>query len=452
MALYQTDFSGYTLGVQPSDWTKRWTTTDSNWTVESGPVLRNVATEVQRHLLTWDPVDSDPSSDYEVLARVRVNNATNGGWKLLARASGASGSEDGYFADVFNGSTLRIGKWVAGAFSSLASVSFSYSADTYYWMRFRVEGTALKVRIWTGRPEDEPEIWDINTTDSSLTTSGWAGMFGTTSNADFDVNIDFDYFAVATGGDSAAFDVEGAASINENDDAASASGEHVPDISGTANISEADDVSSVSGFVYPHGTGVVSEGDDSAAASGHFKERITAIIGDWATYTCTLEGSPDIVLPISSFQSRRRSGELTSLNVVVPSIDQSAEVVARQGDDLVLTMTIHYHDGTTVSDELVRATLEDITENEGGRSKSLTLIGRSTVTTSTPKVVYVSGVSYRRTDKGVRTLRCAINYGLRPGDTIEDHEGNRWPVEEIVYSVAASPGGIQATMEAKEAA
>ena len=63
-------------------------------------------------------------------------------------------------------------------------------------MRFRIVGTALKLRVWVAGGA-EPGSWDLEYTDASL-ASGWVGLGAATqtgSNA-----VDWDYVGVTTDG------------------------------------------------------------------------------------------------------------------------------------------------------------------------------------------------------------------------------------------------------------
>jgi hypothetical protein len=65
-------------------------------------------------------------------------------------------------------------------------------------VRFRVNGTSLKAKVWK-ETELEPETWHLETTDSDITDAGWVGAGAFAHNND----RDYDYFAVGTDGDTA---------------------------------------------------------------------------------------------------------------------------------------------------------------------------------------------------------------------------------------------------------
>jgi len=54
------------------------------------------------------------------------------------------------------------------------NTDWTHSAGAYVWVRFRVEGTSLKVKIWQDG-KTEPHTWQIRATDTSF-TSGQIGV------------------------------------------------------------------------------------------------------------------------------------------------------------------------------------------------------------------------------------------------------------------------------------
>jgi hypothetical protein len=87
-----------------------------------------------------------------------------------------------------NGSETQLG--------SAVTTQFTHAAGTWYKMRFRIEGTALKAKLWT-LGTSEPGTWDITTTDSDLVGVGSVGvrtLLGSASTAVLPVTIQFDNF------------------------------------------------------------------------------------------------------------------------------------------------------------------------------------------------------------------------------------------------------------------
>lgn len=207
MAQYKTDFVEYVTGSQPSDWTERWGTANSSWSVEdegigspSDNILRHTASVNARRMLSWDDIDADPNRDnVEILSKFKTSSTTNAQNHLRVRGSGSSGSETAYgFFMGLNSGTITVNKLVSGSGTTLGTDSFSWSTGTYFWVRFRVNGTSLKARIWEDG-DIEPSTWNIEVSDSSISGVGWAGFGAFTSSG----NRDFDFVSIATNGETA---------------------------------------------------------------------------------------------------------------------------------------------------------------------------------------------------------------------------------------------------------
>lgn len=164
----------------------------------------------------------------------------------------------------------------------------------------------------------------------------------------------------------------------------------------------------------------------------------------YVTYTCVLTGTPDLTLQIESATIRKTSGGPIYLSVSVPSLALIDEITARSSGQLVLTQNITYLDGSTVSNEVARVDLANVTDYRGGRNSSVTLDG-SRVSISAPKIQQVTGASYTSSTNGTRRYRVAVEYGLNAGDTA-DIDGT----EIVANSVSVTLSPISAVMEIAE--
>jgi hypothetical protein len=137
----------------------------------------------------------------------------------------------------------------------------------------------------------------------------------------------------------------------------------------------------------------------------------------YCTLTGVEDGTTDVVLPISSFQARVRTGEPSYLSVVVPGVDYAAHITARPNGTLKISMAyvvggVEYHREIIASGTLTR-----VRKDEGPKSSSMTLTAYKTET-FTAKSVTLSGVTYKSTNDGKRTFRLAWpDMFLKPGDT-----------------------------------
>jgi len=204
MSQHFTDFSEYTTSAQPSDWTEFWNTTSAFTVRDDAGFTGGKYLEVtelgayNRTGLSWDDV-SGLDADEEIL--VKFNTSTAGILLLALRASGTlESARTGYVALVRNDTNvLDIRKAVSGRETSLGTASFTMNNDTLYWVRFRVQGSAIKLRIWADG-DSEPATWNQEYTNSDITSAGRIQV-GTTGNTS--ANFKVDIVGVGLGGDSA---------------------------------------------------------------------------------------------------------------------------------------------------------------------------------------------------------------------------------------------------------
>ncbi|MCP4259083.1 MAG: LamG domain-containing protein [Planctomycetes bacterium] len=169
------------------------------------------------------------------------------------------------------------------------------------------------------------------------------------------------------------------------------------------------------------------------------------------TYTLTLTGAPDsltdIILPMSSFQSRLKDGDPSWLSVVVPNGRTYADsVAARPNGEIVIDRNGIKEDGSLESIEIGRVALEEIRTDEGGRSSALTLSGHKTTSSSTPKGVALDKVKVRSEHKGKRNVQIAMDSAIEPGDQAE-MDGQIFTIGEITRYV--NSGSTQMTVKEK---
>lgn len=204
---YFTDFSEYTSNQQPSDWTNRW---DQGWNMQvvddagaTGGKVANVTGtgSLVTGFFSWDAINADGErADVEILMKVRSADAgggTNEKVLAVARASNPLATRTCYtLAWQIGVGYQKVEKFVDSTYSLINNATgFAHSYNTWYWVRARVEGTALKMKVWAdGDPE--PLAWGNETTDTDITAAGWVGIGTYATDQDFDVDV----FSVATGG------------------------------------------------------------------------------------------------------------------------------------------------------------------------------------------------------------------------------------------------------------
>lgn len=217
MSTYWTDFIGPMANqdLEGDGWTGRWHATSPinyfqvTYEQNSKGLLHGFYTLNTRFALSWDEVDSDAErQDIEVLARVKITVSDTFQAYLIGRGSGTSNSETGYVSMLkFDSNELEIFKFDNATYSQIATASMTLNAGTWYWVRFRVNGSDLKLKVWADGGA-EPGPWDIETTDTAITGDGWAGLG---YNEDYQK---WDFISFGTNGDTAPGLVDGDARIS----------------------------------------------------------------------------------------------------------------------------------------------------------------------------------------------------------------------------------------------
>jgi phage conserved hypothetical protein BR0599 len=209
MTVYATSFGSDTTGAAPANWTQRWTTTGSTWTVQAstpttqGKYLQHTRTTTFYRLLSWNDVDADANRDNgEIFVRWRTSAYTSPYqvW-LILRGSGSGGSETGYVFYNISDTQFRVSSLSAGTLTTIATFNFTYVGSVFLGLRFRVNGTTIKAKVWNSQIDPEPAAWNVDTTNAAISGVGWIGVgnWATTGTQDFDD------VAVGTNGDTAVF-------------------------------------------------------------------------------------------------------------------------------------------------------------------------------------------------------------------------------------------------------
>lgn len=204
MAQYFNNFSQYADAEVPADFTNRWDAANTTFSVvadagaSGGKFLRLNRAVTGRGLVSWDALDADINTDdIEILVKYRAGLITETGGGISFRASGALNSENGYQM-FFRAASMDVTKYVNNVYGPIGATAGTFTANTWYFMRGRVEGGVLYLKHWTGLVTDEPTNWITNYVDTSIPGAGWAGLY-----AFRDTNHDFDFIGVGTNGEAA---------------------------------------------------------------------------------------------------------------------------------------------------------------------------------------------------------------------------------------------------------
>jgi hypothetical protein len=201
-ALYYffTNFSEYPSSTA-TGWIQRWNS--ASVSIASGisgqiggKSLNLSSTTSNRKLYSWDPAGQ--IQDVEVLARVRTTDTGGDRSAVFVRGSGAAGSEIAYGAYLSLGTEFRVNRYLNGANAILAQPGFTFSINTWYWIRFRVIGNQIKAKVWPDSGS-EPVAWTVEVADSNIAGAGYVGVGGFTGTG----TNNYDVFSVATDGNTA---------------------------------------------------------------------------------------------------------------------------------------------------------------------------------------------------------------------------------------------------------
>jgi hypothetical protein len=141
---------------------------------------------------------ADTTTTEEVLVKMRLGDDDDRGPGVALRHTmDASGRESAYVAYLRSASDqIEINAFIAGGWQFLGAVNYVSSPGVWYWMRFRAEGTTLKVRLWADGSA-EPTTWTLTSSSSSI-AAGSAGVYVYEPNV-----VDFDRISVAISGSTA---------------------------------------------------------------------------------------------------------------------------------------------------------------------------------------------------------------------------------------------------------
>lgn len=214
MAQGFTDFSEYTTGVIPSDWTPRYTAVSGDITVDAdagytgGKALHMLSSGGAANLLgvSWDDIDAlADRDDIELYCRLKLNaNDSKHEARLAGRCAGTTIGNADYYAASISAFTdqANLLKRVSGSRTTIDDVAISPPDEVWRHMVVRINGTSLEAYHWADG-DSEPATPTLTATDSSISGVGFAGIIsGAFATGQVD-NILVDLFGYGTGGDAA---------------------------------------------------------------------------------------------------------------------------------------------------------------------------------------------------------------------------------------------------------
>src|SRR5216683_1754561 len=172
------------------------TATDGNvWTKQSGSAT--YSTNGTQGVIakpssdSWESLGSALANDGgEVLVRWQLASTKDKAGAVLRMSSSAAT----FYGVRFNGAgnVELFGKWGGTIHTNIGGVQIAYSPGTAkQWFRFRVAGNTLYFKAWADSAS-EPANWSGQTTDTNVTGTGLAGLYG---NGTTTTGVRFDQFS-----------------------------------------------------------------------------------------------------------------------------------------------------------------------------------------------------------------------------------------------------------------
>lgn len=202
MAQYFVDFSGDTLGQPPAGWTLYdFLSTDlevvSDASARGGQALRlYMSGTSSRRFASYDAAGT--AEDSEMLVRFKCADPDYIFPAMMREQGDNMSLFSAYFVQKLN-DTLSLRKYVGGNSGNITSSSDPLeNTSEWAYVRFRISGNILQVKTWAAT-ESEPQVWDIEVTNTDITGAGRLGIFGYYSAKELTI----DSIGFGTNGDAA---------------------------------------------------------------------------------------------------------------------------------------------------------------------------------------------------------------------------------------------------------
>lgn len=146
-------------------------------------------------------ISNSSSSDFEILGTSTAANANGLVRFSIGAASDTAGIILGYQSNGtmnlarFDGSGhLELMTGESGSWTVVENTSVSVSVNTFYWLRFEVQGSNVYLKLWPDGTT-EPSSWTWSgTSTSTITTAGTMGLYGWAASG---ASVEFNSFSVA---------------------------------------------------------------------------------------------------------------------------------------------------------------------------------------------------------------------------------------------------------------
>jgi hypothetical protein len=157
----------------------------------------------------------------------------------------------------------------------------------------------------------------------------------------------------------------------------------------------------------------------------------------------TGDGFDDLVIPISSLQSRQRAGTPSYAEVTIPGLAHLQDIMSMPDAEFVISLLMFLESESEVVQReiLLRSPIDTMVISGNVKDQTIILSGyRTEPANDTPKTIAMAGAMYTCMDRGTMSIRMANpDPYLRSGDSVE-YDGNLITAGTITYTLSSAFG------------
>jgi len=163
-------------------------------------------------------------------------------------------------------------------------------------------------------------------------------------------------------------------------------------------------------------------------------------------YRGYVTGGDPLEIPLEWIQCRRRRGDSTWMTVRTGyTAERYAALNARYASAGELLVTAGaVINGIETAGFFLRARMTEVNPERTGWVGGISVVGRVIPTSYSTASRALTNITQRGMTGGLRTVRCAVNALLRPGDTVNDGTAS-WIAGAILYSISAVDAWMDVT-------
>ena len=161
----------------------------ATWQIGLESVQRSDADIQVRASWTASPTDGNTIAPLSIVARRASDNSSS--YRVELMEASTTGALSLRLVAVSGGSSQQIG--------STVPLDANYTVGAWWYVRFQLQGTALRARAWA-QTSTEPTTWAIDTTDSTVTGPGSVSIRSSNSPSSVRPTVSFEGFQVQSVG------------------------------------------------------------------------------------------------------------------------------------------------------------------------------------------------------------------------------------------------------------